>query len=159
MKLSLSVIVALCLASGLWIGAEALRGQEVCPPGWSQYGCKCFKFFGDNKDWADAEFFCVAQGGNLASIHSAAEHRFVKNLIKRATGRDLRTYVGGHDLYQEGRWSWSDGKRFVFPGGWHRGEPNNHGGREDCLELNFHGAGNDLPCHLRRPFVCTKPMI
>ncbi|KAM9788979.1 galactose-specific lectin nattectin-like [Neosynchiropus ocellatus] len=108
--------------------------------------------------WIGAEHHCVGLGGNLASIHSDAEHQFVRGLIRRFGGSNLRTYVGGHDSYKEGRWSWSDGTNFVFPGGWHRGEPNNHGRGEDCLELNFHERGNDIPCGIWRPFVCSKPL-
>ncbi|XP_053703779.1 galactose-specific lectin nattectin-like [Synchiropus splendidus] len=157
MESSLSLIVALCLASGLWIEAEARPDEEMCPSGWSQYGCSCFKFFGGGKRWADAELDCIKQGGNLASIHSDAEHQFVRDLIRSSSGGNKRTYVGGHDLHKEGLWAWSDGSKFSFPG-WHKGEPNNHGRGEDCMELNFHYGGNDIPCNLARPYVCSKPV-
>ncbi|KAM8835208.1 galactose-specific lectin nattectin-like [Synchiropus picturatus] len=157
MKSCLSLIVVLCLASGLWIGADAQFRQDLCTDGWIHYGCNCFKYFGEQKTWADAEHFCLGQGGNLASIHNNLEHQFVRRLIKSASGRDDKVYVGGHDRYKEGKWSWSDGKNFVFPG-WYRGEPNNNGGNEDCMELNFHNMGNDIPCSLRRAFVCSRPV-
>ncbi|XP_053703851.1 galactose-specific lectin nattectin-like [Synchiropus splendidus] len=96
----LSLTVVLCLASALWIGAEAVRGRESCPAGWSQLGCNCFRYFGSQMSWADAEHHCIGQGGNLASIHSDAEHQFIRGLIRSASGADRRTYVGGHDSYK-----------------------------------------------------------
>ena len=41
-------------------------------------------------------------------------------------------------FFQEGVWKWSDGKKFDF-NGWHKGEPNNSGGAENCMEINFRG--------------------
>jgi len=36
-------------------------------------------------------------GGNLASIHSAAESLFLSDLVKRAAGYHRRTWVGAFD--------------------------------------------------------------
>ena len=39
---------------------------------------------------------------------------------------------------------------------WARGEPNNYGKGEDCVEVNFRSPGlwNDRPCHISREFMC-----
>ena len=39
---------------------------------------------------------------------------------------------------------------------WEEGEPNNHGNREDCVEVNFRSPGlwNDAVCGALRPFMC-----
>ncbi|KAK1891496.1 Galactose-specific lectin nattectin [Dissostichus eleginoides] len=57
----------------------------------------------------------------------------------------------------EGAWMWSDGSRFSFRH-WGRGEPNNHRGREDCMEMNFRGRNyvNDANCRDRLGFVCSS---
>lgn len=36
-------------------------------------------------------------------------------------------------------WEWSDGSKFDFSG-WHKGEPNNAGSGEHCMEMNFRGT-------------------
>lgn len=38
-------------------------------------------------------------------------------------------------------WLWSCGKEFDFKK-WGKGEPNNHGGGEGCMEINFRGTND-----------------
>ncbi|KAM9785502.1 galactose-specific lectin nattectin-like [Neosynchiropus ocellatus] len=158
----LSFIVLLCLTSGLWLGAEARRcrvGDKCpqCPAGWSQFGCHCYKYFGGAKPWADGELACRDLDGNLASIHSSEEHQFLRSLIKQSAGSNVRTFVGGHDLGKEGSWMWSDGSKFEF-NLWLKGEPNNYGNGEDCMEINFQDQPNDIACASPKPYICAKPM-
>ncbi|XP_072222510.1 ladderlectin-like [Leuresthes tenuis] len=130
-----------------------------CPPGWTQFGSRCFIFYRTAKSWIDAEHFCISVGGNLASIHSADENIFLSNLVKRVTGAHLYTWVGGFDAVADRRWLWSDGSHFDYRR-WAQGEPNNHRGRrEPCIEINFRGPyWNDAPCTHRIPFICGKKL-
>ncbi|XP_035512194.1 galactose-specific lectin nattectin-like [Morone saxatilis] len=70
MASALHFIVLLC---GLWIGADVLQPVEAkctkqtveccetvtCPPGWTDFGLRCYLFNKDEKDWADAEVLYV----------------------------------------------------------------------------------------------------
>ncbi|KAI9532624.1 hypothetical protein NQZ68_030566 [Dissostichus eleginoides] len=138
-----SCIVLLCLTSGLWMEADAkAEGNdccETCPPGWTQLGSRCFIFKNQPMNWASAETDCLAHGGNLASIKSTTEYDFIRQLVRTAAGKDLEFWVGGHDAVMEGVWLWSDGFKFNFKS-WGKGEPNNHGGKEHCMEINFGGT-------------------
>ncbi|KAM9788976.1 LOW QUALITY PROTEIN: galactose-specific lectin nattectin-like [Neosynchiropus ocellatus] len=157
MASSLSLIVVLCLTSALWLGAEVYCSTycPVCPVGWTQYGCHCLKVFTAALPWADAQVACVSEGANLATVNSNEEHTFVRDMIRAATGANTRTFIGGNDIFKEGQWMWADGSSFEFPG-WLAGEPNDHGAGEDCLELNFQDAGNDIACSSPKPYVCSK---
>ncbi|KAI9532625.1 hypothetical protein NQZ68_030567, partial [Dissostichus eleginoides] len=138
-----SCIVLLCLTSGLWMEADAKAEgndcSETCPPGWTQLGSRCFIFKNQPMNWASAETDCLAHGGNLASIKSTTEYDFIRQLVRTAAGKDLEFWVGGHDAVMEGVWLWSDGFKFNFKS-WGKGEPNNHGGKEHCMEINFGGT-------------------
>ncbi|CAK6978198.1 Hypothetical predicted protein [Scomber scombrus] len=156
----------LCLTSGLFIAGTITESatdnsdEQVsgCPAGWTQFGSRCFIFYRQARVWADAEHICVSIGGNLASIHSADENTFLSDLILRVSSARHRTWIGGYDAVREGTWLWSDGSNFRYFR-WYIREPNNHGGKENCIEMNFGGLyWNDLPCHHGRSFVCGKDL-
>ncbi|XP_033982866.1 galactose-specific lectin nattectin-like [Trematomus bernacchii] len=152
-------IVLLCLTSGLWMEADAKAKEKDCSeclPGWTQLGSRCFIFKNQPMNWASAETDCLALGGNLASIKSTTEYDFIRQLVRTATGKDLQFWVGGHDAVMEGVWLWSDGFKFNFES-WGKGEPNNYGGKEHCMEINFGATKkvNDIGCLESQPFVCS----
>ncbi|XP_045900371.1 galactose-specific lectin nattectin-like [Micropterus dolomieu] len=157
----LHFIGLLCLTSGLWIGANAQSlkgpGSGTCPSGWTTSGRRCFLFQLSEKDWADAEYFCTSLGGNLASLQTPDDYAFIRDLILRATNSQKASWVGGYDEVKNGVWLWSDGSKFVF-NNWGKGEPNNSGGGEGCMEMNFRGQDyvNDEKCNQRRSFVCAR---
>ncbi|KAF3696632.1 Galactose-specific lectin nattectin [Channa argus] len=157
----LCVIVLLCFTSGLWTGANTQIQDgfedfcERCPTGWTQFGDHCYVFYFDAKEWAEAEVACIDIGGNLASIHTKEQYTFIKDMIKRLTGKDGPTWVGGHDAVKEGVWLWSDGSKFDFKL-WPAGEPNNARGVEHCMELNYRDKPNDTICQIKKSYVCGK---
>lgn len=56
-----------------------------------------------------------------------------------------RPHVGACDADVEGTWTWVSGEPVGFDN-WHGDEPNNLGTGEDCLELTYSGAWNDIWC-------------
>ncbi|KAI9548483.1 hypothetical protein NQZ68_007339 [Dissostichus eleginoides] len=103
--------------------------QCTCPSYWFSFNGRCYKYFNTETTWADAELYCVSQGGNLVSIHSREEEDFVKFLIKSSDPAEGATWIGLHDIAKERRWMWSDGcaAKYFF---WYQGEPNNLGGSD-----------------------------
>ncbi|XP_033935305.2 galactose-specific lectin nattectin-like isoform X2 [Pseudochaenichthys georgianus] len=158
-------IVLLCLTSGLWMEADATANSAdcrgSCPPEWTQLGSRCFIFKNQPMNWASAERDCLGLGGNLASFQSTTEFNFIRKLVRTATGQDLHFWAGGHDAVMEGVWLWSDGSKFSFSG-WGKGEPNNVGGKEHCMEVNFGDPANkkvnDQNCLDKQPFVCSSSL-
>uniref|UniRef100_A0AAY5L9C5 C-type lectin domain-containing protein n=1 Tax=Esox lucius TaxID=8010 RepID=A0AAY5L9C5_ESOLU len=112
--------------------------SSSCPHGWANYGKVCYQYVSILASWTDAELICLQLGGNLASVHSLSEYNF---------------------LLSEGVWLWSDGSRFTYQK-WNRGEPNNAGGRENCMQMNFgaEGGQNDSNCVLQNPFMCARKL-
>ncbi|XP_013886511.1 galactose-specific lectin nattectin [Austrofundulus limnaeus] len=153
----------LCVSSALLVTVNAGCSRAgvptvcTCPSGWTQRDKHCYLFVRGQVDWATAERACIAYGGNLASFHSRAEYDFLRTVVYRATGSNPRTWVGASDAVKDGNWLWSDGSRFSSVS-WGAGEPNNAGGREDCMEINRNGGDyiNDERCTTTLNFICAK---
>ncbi|XP_078100718.1 galactose-specific lectin nattectin-like isoform X2 [Sander vitreus] len=145
----------LCLSSGLLTA----HGQATCPAGWTQFGSRCFSFHMGPMTWTDAELSCQAVGGNLASVHSAEEHEFLRNYIKQVTGHHKTSWIGGFDAVKEGMWMWTDGSKFNYIN-WTTGQPDNIGGVEHCTSMNWNEEKwNDSACsdpNNQTSFVCSK---
>jgi len=77
--------------------------------------------------WHEAREDCLARGGDLASIHTDAENEHVFDL----TGGNVHVWLGLHENVDDETWHWIDGSEMNYTR-WHNGEPNNHGGSEDC---------------------------
>ncbi|XP_072222467.1 galactose-specific lectin nattectin-like [Leuresthes tenuis] len=162
MASALQVAVLLCLSCVLWTGADArcfnrkIAACETCPGGWTYYRGVCYRLIRSPRRWIDAERYCLAYRGNLASIRSNTEFNFLKQLV-RTRGSNRRTWVGGHDAIQNGLWLWTDGARFTFRS-WGRGEPNNRRRRESCMEIKNAARSyvNDEICSRRSYFICAR---
>ncbi|XP_034027566.1 galactose-specific lectin nattectin-like [Thalassophryne amazonica] len=113
-------------------------------------------FFYQQMTWAQAERYCTYRGGNLASIPYDGVLDFLRGYVYRVTGAYRQVWLGGHDAVQEGIWMWSNGDRFYFKK-WAKGQPNNGGRREHCMEMNCRGQYvNDACCGLRKHFFCAR---
>jgi hypothetical protein len=90
--------------------------------------------------WSEARTAALASthlglGGYLATVTSAEENRFIANTFNGALA-----WLGGSDAGSEGDWRWMDGpeagQAFTFTA-WEPGEPNDVGGGEDYLQINW----------------------
>ncbi|XP_065145817.1 ladderlectin-like [Paramisgurnus dabryanus] len=126
-----------------------------CPYGWTPFGVKCYKIFTETVDWVTAEKNCQSVDSNLASVHNTVEHNFLMSLVSV----DTHVWIGGHDGEMDGQWLWTDGSHFVFTT-WCSGQPDNNGGKENCLHLNYTDkhCWNDAPCSTAMNYICAKPM-
>ncbi|XP_026009634.1 ladderlectin-like [Astatotilapia calliptera] len=124
--------------------------------GWSRYGNRYFRYFPFHYR-SSGKQHCQSMHVNLASVHSLGEYRKIQRVIYRSTHSYPVTWIGGSDAQQERYWFWIDGTPFTYAY-WCRGEPNNIGGREYCLHMNWTGLKcmNDKSCNYRYPFVCVK---
>ncbi|GFS22640.1 C-type lectin-like [Elysia marginata] len=107
-------------------------------------------------DIGAADFQCQVMGGRLLEMESKKEYDFVFNFVKGLGGDNF--FTGGNDIHKEGEWTfWHSGRPVTFAN-WHRGQPNNSGNNEDCLEIRISfAASNDLGCNAQAKFVCEAP--
>ena len=67
-----------------------------------------------------------------------------------------RAWIGLNDRAREGTFRWDKGNAFGGFKSWHKGEPNNLGGKEDCVEMNKAHSWrlNDIDCTTKVGFIC-----
>lgn len=138
--------------------------------------------FSLKKSWGTAHEDCLARGANLVSIHNQEEEEFLSLYSKGSSkwiglksnpteGGACRVYfreqtkLGSkqsintkHDSHIIPGYSWSDGSPLSHTH-WGEGEPNNHEGREDCVEMVSSTNGtyswwNDLNCDAHQDWIC-----
>ncbi|XP_065141192.2 galactose-specific lectin nattectin-like [Paramisgurnus dabryanus] len=128
-----------------------------CHHGWTPFGTKCYKFFSESVDWVTAEKNCQSVDANLASVRNTVQNNFLLSLLVPA---DTRAWIGGHDAEVEGQWLWAEGSQFDLTN-WCSGQPDNGGGVEHCLEINYDNkrCWNDQPCSFKMSYICAKPLI
>ena len=70
------------LSKLLSILSGLVSASLACSTSWTEYNGHCYKAFDVPAYWIQAEFRCLAEGGRLASVHSAAEDAFLRQSIK-----------------------------------------------------------------------------
>ncbi|XP_023152927.1 galactose-specific lectin nattectin [Amphiprion ocellaris] len=139
-------------------GSDPLNCEHghYCPDGWTYYDEQCYKYIDSEKTWIEAEFYCLFEGGNLASIHSDEQNYFIKGLTK-GDGHDFpQAWIGGFDAIYPGYWMWSDGSKFNYDN-WYHDDYSAHDGYH-CLKMNYHLKLEWYPdyCNSTLGFVCCK---
>ncbi|XP_028973719.2 type-2 ice-structuring protein-like [Esox lucius] len=149
-----------CISCGLQ-NTDPVAGSDPappsCPDGWKANGPHCFQYVRNPLSWSDALNNCLQLGGNLASIHSLAEERFL--LSMSLTGSDAGiTWIGGHvaGYLHEVEFNWTDTSAPVYRHKLAQGP----GPSPFCVTLEEPAAGSPqwfpAPCHRRHPSLCQN---
>jgi len=77
----------------------------------------------------------------------------INNLIQNSS---KAYWIGLSDATEEGKWIWDDGSDLDFTF-WRGGEPNDWGGREDCVHIRANQRWNDINCNNKAAFICEYP--
>jgi Ca2+-binding RTX toxin-like protein len=109
-----------------------------------------FYFLSNAGTWTQAQAQAVSLGGNLVTVNDAAENEFLVNTF----GGTERLWIGLTDEVTEGTFKWANGEAVTYTN-WIPGQPDDAGGNEDYVELNFAETGkwNDLPNSLLRGII------
>ena len=91
-----AIAVLLADTTVLVADTAVLVADNSCPSGWQEFESNCYLVVENYWTWDKAEIDCSLKGGNLASIHSAAERSFVNSL---APSNHL--WLGGTDAAVE----------------------------------------------------------
>ena len=101
--------------------------------------------------WNTARQICASNGGYLASIGSAEENYFLANILTLQSA-----WIGLNDKAWEGEYTWDSGESYGYTN-WYPGQPNDHNGQQDCVEMLNSGHWNDQYCHYSLEFIMELP--
>ena len=109
-----------------------------------------FYFLSNAGTWTQAQEQAVSLGGNLVTVNDAAENEFLVNTF----GGTERLWIGLTDEVTEGTFKWANGEAVTYTN-WLPGQPDDAGGNEDYVELNFAETGkwNDFANSLLRGII------
>ncbi|XP_058628542.1 CD209 antigen-like protein E [Onychostoma macrolepis] len=106
----------------------------------------------EEKSWSDSRQYCRDRGADLVIINTEEKQRHISSLVKE------RVWIGLSDGQQEGKMKWVNSP--LKRGFWLKGEPNDSGGNEDCIELMPSNPvlnnWNDHSCSVKKKAICEK---
>ncbi|XP_051752058.1 CD209 antigen-like isoform X2 [Ctenopharyngodon idella] len=119
-------------------------------------GPVCLFKSNESKSWSESRQYCRDHGGDLVIINTEEKQRFISSLVKEFV------WIGLSDFENEGNMKWVDNSP-LKQGFWEENEPNDAGGKEDCIELNpgktVLNNWNDIPCSAMRKSVCFGSVV
>ena len=107
-------------------------------------------------NWSTAEEICVAKGGHLASMNSAALWHKINIFNSKEYLLNSPVWLGGSDEALEGEWIWTDGSRWSEEY-WVPYRPHS-GSDKDCLAIE-NGRWYSSPCHKKKYSICSIPNV
>ena len=113
------------------------------------------------QSWQESQEFCQNWGGHLA-MHGVRTLENRKKLIQNLSINNILFWIGANDIASEGNWVWMNGERASSSELiWVSGQPNNHGGKQDCAVVSGYPGSNvgrafDNPCTDPNQGLCEK---
>ncbi|OWA50804.1 putative C-type mannose receptor 2, partial [Hypsibius exemplaris] len=148
----------------------------ACPLGWKSAAApsqNCYKaYYAENnmyykyqRTWRDAETFCVALGGHLASVRMDSEEDAVLRAMSGASSENNYEYwIGLNESPRPGslipRWEWADGTPFGTTDNFHPTFDHSTDGilNYDCVVIEaMEGYWIKQSCHLVTGWICEVP--
>ncbi len=114
-----------------------------------------YHFVSENKTWTEAQRYCRQNYTDLATIDNMEE---MNRLINTVNGSyNGSAWIGQYDDVNSWRWSLEDNDFYQegerdFRNWYH--EPDNSGGKQLCVYMNYDGKWYDISCDNMLPFVC-----
>uniref|UniRef100_A0A8C5SBU5 Surfactant protein D n=1 Tax=Laticauda laticaudata TaxID=8630 RepID=A0A8C5SBU5_LATLA len=131
--------------------ASFSKYQKVAAfPGGRTVGTKVFKTSGYEGNFDDLRQKCAQAGGQLATPRNAAENDAIQKIVLLY---NKAAFLGITDLKTKGTFKYLNDQLLTYIN-WLPGEPNNSGGKENCVEVFSNGKWNDKSCGEKRLLVC-----
>ena len=95
-------------------------------------------------NWFEAEAFCRASSGHLASFRSKDTLNFI-SLAQQLSTKTKGFWIGYNILDKDRGYQWSDDSLTSFSN-WNLNQPDNYNNIEECAEIRSNQGWNDINC-------------
>ena len=114
-----------------------------------------YHFSQNRLKFSEAEAICKSNNAKLFEPKNAAINTDIAAKAK-AKGIKHGPWIGIHDINDENNFVYASNNAIKISWtNWKNGEPNNSGGKEDCVQLSTtNGKWNDNNCNRQLQFVC-----
>ncbi|XP_048050839.1 hepatic lectin-like [Megalobrama amblycephala] len=110
-----------------------------------------FYFISEKMNWSDAQTYCRQNHIDLTTVDDQEDLiSLVENVPK---GFNEYMWIGLYRITGTSPWIWSDQSHSAFRL-WIRGQPNNSGGNQMCVQTTSAGEWNDWWCVEKLAFIC-----
>ncbi|XP_052088281.1 perlucin-like protein isoform X2 [Mytilus californianus] len=123
---------------------------------WVKYRNKDFMLVHQEMTWMEAQSVCYSLGGFLATVSNSDEMKFIKSMTNIYPNK---IWLGGTDMFAEGRWVWIENLEPISYNHWYMGSHQPAGASaENCLI--WHNSNgyfwHDVTCKSNYKFVCQR---
>uniref|UniRef100_A0A914CEH0 C-type lectin domain-containing protein n=1 Tax=Acrobeloides nanus TaxID=290746 RepID=A0A914CEH0_9BILA len=123
----------LCRSFLMFLAIFVYGECDPCPSGWILFENECYLITGNSSNFAGAQNFCLANGGDLVSIHDNAtnyfiQSQFVPNIVRYWIGLACNESKGAG---ANAVCTWLDGTLYNYQD-WTTGEPDGATGGAAC---------------------------
>ncbi|XP_056299423.1 C-type isolectin Sp-CL4-like [Pseudoliparis swirei] len=165
-----TVVTAVLLAVGILNAVSAQSHTEElefvcehlkrvsCGGGWTHIDAtRCVKYFQTPKSFDDAQAHCNSTGSDLVTFKTQQDVGKAVCITLHDNPKPKSFWVGV--IRSAEGFTYTDGSE-VKHAHWSVGQPNNAGGQENCVEMNYKdwGLWNDANCAAKHHFMCAKTM-
>uniref|UniRef100_A0A8C5QJV6 C-type lectin domain-containing protein n=1 Tax=Leptobrachium leishanense TaxID=445787 RepID=A0A8C5QJV6_9ANUR len=123
------------------------RGDVSCPSSWKCIGKSGYFFSTATVTWDEANTDCSSRQAQLLVLANKGE---MDALVPHMDGKPY--WIGLKKIVNN--WTWHNGLIPSFTS-WNPNEPNNAGGRENCVEMKS-GLWNDIDCTIKLAYICKS---
>ena len=129
----------------------------LVPWEWIQVRGSYYHFSQNRLKFSEAEASCKSNNAKLFEPKNAAINNDIAAKAK-AKGLKHGPWIGIHDINDENNFVYASNNAIKISWtNWKNGEPNNSGGKEDCVQLSTtNGKWNDNNCLKKFNYICEK---
>ncbi|XP_041352343.1 macrophage mannose receptor 1-like [Gigantopelta aegis] len=144
-----------CLPDGTWSDFKCELGHCPIEDGYILLENVCIKVTSYKKQFPGARAKCSEAGDRLVVLDTERKNAVVSVYVNTNIG-PAWYIIGLSDVQTEGAFLWEDGHVVTFTK-WRLGEPNDDGGKEDCVVLESKiKSWVDIPCTYSELYICEK---